>query len=215
MGKGLFIVIEGIDGAGKTTQADMLAAALSAKGRKVLVTRDPGGTALGEELRNVLLYSAAAIDPRAEAMLYAAARAQLVAEKILPALDDGAVVVSDRFADSTHAYQGSGRGICPDLLDRLNGYACRGLVPDLTVLLDLDPARAAARLNRPADRMEREGREFLQRVRHGYLERAKQDPGRYLVLDASLPPGELFARVMKGIDNLLAASDKQHRRKNC
>ncbi len=206
MRKGFFIVFEGIDGTGKTTQAGMLARALAGKGCRVLVTRDPGGTALGEGLRHVLLHSEAAIDPGAEALLYVAARAQLVAERILPALDGGAVVISDRFADSTHAYQGSGRGISGELLDRINGYACRGLAPDLTVILDLDPARAMDRMDRAADRMEREGREFLQRVREGYLERAVRDPGRYIVLDASLPVGRLFDQVLAEVEKCLPES---------
>lgn len=206
MRKGFFIVFEGIDGAGKTTQVGMLAGALAGKGCRVLVTRDPGGTALGEGLRNVLLHSDSAIDPGAEAMLYVAARAQLVAEMILPALAGGAVVISDRFADSTHAYQGSGRGLSGELLDRINGYACRGMVPDLTVILDLDPFRAAARMDRPADRMEKEGRDFLQRVRGGYLERAGLDPGRYIVLDASLPVGQLFDRILAEVEKCLPES---------
>lgn len=209
MKKGFFIVFEGIDGAGKTTQVDLLADALAGKGYRVLVTRDPGGTALGENLRNVLLYSPPPIDSRAESLMYAAARAQLVAEKIVPALEEGSVVISDRFADSTLAYQGSGRGISEEFLESINSHACRGLVPDLTVLLDMDPAGALARLDRPADRMEREGQEFLRRVRKGYLDRVKRDPRRYLVLDASLPVNDLFARILASVDMLLAVSGKR------
>lgn len=203
MEKGLFIVFEGIDGAGKTTQVDMLAGALAQKGRRVTVTRDPGGTSLGESLRTVLLYSELPIDPGAEALLYAAARAQLVSEKIIPALDQGAVVISDRFADSTLAYQGYGRGMSGEILDRINMLACRGLVPDLTVLMDMEPSVAAARLNRPGDRMEREGLEFLRRVRNGYLAMAQRDPGRYLVLDALEPVDQLFLRVLSAVERKL------------
>lgn len=203
MEKGLFIVFEGIDGAGKTTQVDMLAAALAEKGRSVTVTRDPGGTSLGESLRSVLLYSELPIDPEAEALLYAAARAQLVSEKIIPALEQGSVVISDRFADSTLAYQGYGRGMSGEILDRINILACRGLVPDLTVLMDMEPSGAAARFNRPVDRMEREGLEFLRRVRNGYLDLAGRDPGRYLVLDALEPVDQLFLRVLSAVERKL------------
>lgn len=203
MKKGLFIVFEGIDGAGKTTQVKLLAGALTGKGYRVLVTRDPGGTALGEALRNVLLYSASSIDPRAESMMYAAARGQLVSEIILPALEGGAVVVSDRFTDSTLAYQGSGRGISKEFLDLINSYACRDLAPDLTVLLDMDPAGALSRLDRPEDRMEKEGWEFLRQVRKGYLDLVERDPHRYLVLDATQPVEELFARVMEAVTRRL------------
>ncbi len=206
MKKGFFIVFEGIDGAGKTTQADLLAGALAAKGHRVVVTRDPGGTALGESLRSLLLLGGVPVDPEAETLLYAAARAQLAAEKILPALAGGAVVISDRFSDSTRAYQGYGRGISPEFLELVIGWACRGLVPDLTLILDMDPAEAAARLKGPADRMEREGREFLQRVRQGYLDRAKDDPGRYLVLDACQPADRLFARVIEAVENLMLSN---------
>ncbi len=204
MNRGLFVVFEGIDGTGKTTQADLLAAELSRRGYGVLLTRDPGGTALGEGLRNVLLYGAGSMDHGAEAMLYAAARAQLVAEKILPALAGGLVVISDRFADSTLSYQGAGRGVDGDFLRVLNRQACRGLVPDLTVLLDMDPAGAMSRLNRPADRMEREGPDFLRRVKNGYLALAGEVPGRYLVLDASLAVDWLSGRVLADVEKRLA-----------
>ncbi|MHB8918157.1 MAG: dTMP kinase [Desulfocucumaceae bacterium] len=203
MEKGLFIVFEGIDGAGKTTQVDMLAAALAKKGRSVTVTRDPGGTSLGESLRSVLLYSELPINPEAEALLYAAARAQLVSEKIIPALEQGSVVISDRFADSTLAYQGYGRGMIGEILDRINMLACRGLVPDLTVLMDMEPSGVAARLKRPVDRMEREGLEFLRRVRNGYLDLAGRDPGRYLVLDALEYVDQLFLRVLSAVERKL------------
>ncbi|MFZ5650630.1 MAG: dTMP kinase [Bacillota bacterium] len=203
MKKGLFIVFEGIDGSGKTTQAEMLASALSGEGYRVLATREPGGTALGEDLRNVLLYGAGPVDPVAEALLYGAARAQLVSERIMPALGEGAVVICDRFADSMAAYQGWGKGLDSGFLDAINRYACRGLVPDTTVLIDTDPALAMARLTGPADRMEREGPEFLQRVRKGYMLAAEKNPERYLVLDGSLPADKLFVMVRAGLDSLL------------
>lgn len=206
MKRGFFIVFEGIDGAGKTTQVELLAGALAGRGYRPEVARDPGGTALGEGLRNLLLHGGSPIDPGAEVLIYAAARAQLVAERILPALDRGGVVICDRFADSTLAYQGYGRGIDRAFLGPVNARACRGLVPGLTVVLDVDPSRAAARIKRPPDRMEREGREFLQRVRQGYLDLAGADPGRYLVLDASLPEGEISALVLAEVEKRLAGA---------
>ena len=198
--QGLFIIFEGIDGAGKSTQSELLAKALSDQGCPVLITRDPGDTVLGQGLRNVLLHSTLNIDPGAEAMLYVAARTQLVAEKILPALNRGEVVISDRFTDSTLAYQGFGRGVCRDFIERLNDYASQGLLPDLTIVLDMDPSQLAVRLKRPLDRMEREGQEFLQRVRQCYLDRVKENPGRYLVLDASLPPHNLLTRILEEVE---------------
>lgn len=209
MAQGLFIVFEGIDGAGKTTQAGMLAKALSDQGFPVVMTRDPGDTALGEGLRRMLLHSTVNIDPVTEAMLYVSARSQLVTEKILPALTRGEVVISDRFTDSTLAYQGFGRGVSRDFLDQLNYYASRGLIPDLTIVLDLDPIRLAERLKGPADRMEKEGQKFLQRVRQGYLEKAKENPERYLVLDASQPSDELFVQILAGVLNLMGKKSSQ------
>lgn len=203
MNKGFFMVFEGIDGVGKTTQVELLAASLVEKGHRVLVTRDPGGTSLGEGLRNVLLYSQVPIDPAAELLMYTAARAQLVAEKILPALAEGAVVISDRFSDSTLAYQGAGREMAGDFPGLASQFSCRGLVPDLTVLLDMDPAGAAGRHKQPADRMEREGLEFLRRVRNGYLAMAEREPGRYLVLDALEPVDQLFLRVLSAVERKL------------
>jgi len=207
MSKGCFIVFEGIDGSGKTTQAGLLAAALGGRGVRVVLTREPGGTALGDGLRKLLLYSPGDIDPGAEALLYAAARAQLVAQSIRPALAGGAVVISDRYADSTLAYQGAGRGLSGDFLERINSFACRGLRPDLVLLLDLDPALALSRLGRPADRLEGEGEGFLRRVRQGYLELAGRDPGRYLVLDATLPSDLLFSRVLTIVERKLGILD--------
>ncbi|MFZ5646180.1 MAG: dTMP kinase [Bacillota bacterium] len=203
MKKGLFIVFEGIDGSGKTTQADLLASSLSDGGYGVLVTRDPGGTALGEGLRNVLLYGAGPVDPVAEALLYGAARAQLVAERIIPALKTGSVVICDRFADSMTAYQGAGKGLDRGFLEGINTYACMGLEPEITILLDIDPSMALARLTRPADRMEREGIEFLQRVRKGYLDMAGRNPGRYLVIDGSMPAQKMFPLIRSAVNRLL------------
>ncbi|KJS00159.1 MAG: hypothetical protein VR68_07520 [Peptococcaceae bacterium BRH_c4a] len=201
--KGVFIVFEGIDGSGKTTQVDLLAAALTEKGRDVVICRDPGGTGLGEGLRNVLLYSPGPIDPVAEALMYGAARAQLVAERILPAVRGGSVVISDRFSHSMLAYQGWGKGLDRGFLENVNRYACRGLTPDLTVLLEIDPLLAISRLTRPADRMEKEGVGFLRRVRNGFLALAQESPHHYLVLDSAAPAEELFLRVLAAVYGIL------------
>lgn len=201
--KGVFIVFEGIDGSGKTTQVDLLAGNLTGKGHSVVVCRDPGGTGLGEGLRNVLLYSPGPIDPVAEALMYGAARAQLVAERILPAVQGGSVVISDRFSHSMLAYQGWGKGLDRGFLENVNRYACMGLTPDLTVLLDIDPLVAISRLARPADRMEKEGAGFLRLVRSGFLALARESPRSYLVLDSTVPAEELFLRVEAAVDGML------------
>jgi dTMP kinase len=201
--KGSFIVFEGIDGSGKTTQVKLLEAFLVKSGRRVLTTRDPGSTALGEQLREVLLFSRHAIDPVAEALMYAAARAQYVSESIMPALREGRVVVSDRFAASLFAYQGWGKGVDLALLDMVNRHSCRDLAPDMTILLDIDPSAALSRLKRPADRMEGEGREFLQRVRRGYLSMADGSPHRFRVIDAGLPEEDIFAMVKTVVEEIL------------
>ncbi len=205
MKKGFFIVFEGIDGSGKTTQAGLLAGVLAGKGHRVLVTREPGGTGMGEQLREILLNSEGYIDTVAEALIYTAARAQHVAEKILPAVREGMVVIADRFADSTRAYQGYGKGLDMEFLDLLNKHACMGLFPDITILLDIDPGRALSRLDRPADRMEREGREFLQRVRKGFLDLAGREPDRYLILDAAAPAEKIHIRAVEIVEKRMAA----------
>ena len=203
MKKGAFIVIEGIDGSGKTTQVELLKAFLSERGHRVLVTRDPGSTDLGEKLREVLLFSRQAIDPVAETLMYAAARAQHVSERIIPALRREMMVVSDRFSGSMYAYQGWGKGVDRDLLDVVNRHSCRGLVPDAVILLDIDPALSLSRLKRPADRMESEGQEFLQRVRKGYLAMAAGSPDQYTVIDANLPVEEIALQVRQAVEKLL------------
>lgn len=202
MKKGLFIVFEGIDGSGKTTQVNKLAEALSEKGLSVVLTRDPGGTPLSEELRNILLWGNSIIAPKTEAFLYAAARAQMVADLVIPALKSGRVIISDRFADSTFAYQGAGRGLELSFLEMLNNHACQGIVPDITVLLDIDPRKAALRRDRPKDRIEAEGMQFLQSVRQGYLTRAAGNPDSYLVVDASLKPDIIFSHITAAFEKL-------------
>ncbi len=183
---GCFVTIEGGEGTGKTTLLAALDARARADGLDVVTCREPGGTALGERLRTALLGAdGAAPDPRAELLAFAAARAQLVAEVIRPALDRGAIVLCDRYADSTVAYQHHGRGLPRETVDAVNAAATGGLAPDLTLLLDLPPAEGLRRAGRAGDYMERENLAFHERVRAGYLELARSVPERWRLLDAS------------------------------
>lgn len=183
--KGLFISIEGIDGSGKTTLLTNLISKLN-ESKSVLSIREPGGTRVSEQIRDILLnQDNIDILPRTEAFLYATARIQLLEEKVKPALAEGKLVLADRYIDSTIAYQGYGRGIDIEFLKDLNHLCTGGIIPDLTILLDIDPLVAARRRsNSPADRLEMEGIHFLNRVRKGYLEIAAQQ-SRIKVLDAS------------------------------
>jgi dTMP kinase len=196
--RGLFVVFEGGDGSGKTTQIRLLRSAVERAGHTVLITREPGGTEIGEQIRTVLLArESAAMSDRTEALLYAAARAQHVDEAIRPALEAGTVVLSDRYLDSSVVYQGSGRGLGEGQIAELNRWGTRGLVPDLTVLLDVDPAtglRRATELDGP-DRLEDAGADFHREVRVAYRRLAESDPGRYLVLDATRSVEELHAVI--------------------
>ncbi|HAG10888.1 MAG TPA: dTMP kinase [Desulfotomaculum sp.] len=200
--RGLFFVFEGIDGAGKSTQAELLAGALLRSGREVETYRDPGGTPLGENVREMLLDKSACPDLSfaAEALLYAAARAQLAAGRIGPAMAMGRTVISDRFGDSTIAYQGYGRGLDVGLLTRVNDLATGGLTPDLTFLLDLSPELSKKRIAGEADRLEQEETPFFRRVREGYLFLAGQRPGAYHVLDAMLSKEEIHRRVIEAVE---------------
>ena len=190
-----FISFEGIDGAGKTTLAGELSRLLSRAGIDHTVTCEPGGTGLGERLREILLGAGVLeIDPWAECLLYAAARAQHVREVIVPALEDGRWVVSDRFADATLAYQGYGRGLDVERLRSLHQWIARGIWPHCTVLLDCDVAVAYERRKTRgahADRLERMDPAFHERVRRGYLALAEAEPHRYLTLDAAVSPERL------------------------
>lgn len=182
---GLFISFEGGDAVGKTTQIDRLAQWLhETAGLEVVTTREPGGTSLGRQLRELVLHGED-MEPRAEALLYAADRAHHVASLVRPALERGAAVITDRYLDSSVAYQGEGRGLTSDAVEKLNLWATGDLLPHVTYLLDLDPAIAQRRLGRDLDRLERAGLDFHQRTRTAYLERAAADPGRIVVLDAS------------------------------
>ncbi len=187
MQKGLFITFEGIDGSGKSTQIDTLAAKLSGEGHRVLAMRDPGGTEVSEQVRNILLSVHNTIDPITELLLYEAARAQIVAEKIRPALENKTIVLMDRFYDSTTAYQGYGRGIDLNYIRHANEIATGGLEPDLTFFIDVDWDEAVRRRGgAPADRLEREDHNFFDRVRNGYHKMIKEDPHRMKLIDGNL-----------------------------
>lgn len=208
-GRGVFVVFEGGDGAGKSTQVRRLVETLRAGGHDVVRTREPGGTTLGETLRGLVLDPAhAPVDARTEALLFAAARAAHVEQLIRPALAAGRTVVSDRFADSSAAYQGAGRGLGVDRVAALNDWATAGLVPDLTVLLDVPAgtgrARRELRDGRDGDRLETEPDAFHDANRQAFLALAARDPGRYLVLDAVRPPEELAAEVAAAVHARLA-----------
>lgn len=203
---GLFVSFEGGDGAGKTTQLRLLGAWLrDALEREVVLTREPGGTELGQVLRSAVLHGAH-LDPRTEALLYAADRAHHVHAVVRPALARGAVVLTDRYLDSSVAYQGSGRDLGEDEVERLSLWAAGGLLPDLTVLLDLDPAAGLARLSGAPDRLERAGDEFHRRTRETFLRRAARDrSGRWLVVDAARPVADVQRDVRARVAAALGA----------
>lgn len=198
--RGLFVTLEGGEGAGKSTQLEALAERTRALGIETVTTREPGGTALGERLRAALLSSDdGEIDERAELLVFNAARAQLVAEVIRPALDRGALIICDRFSDSSVAYQQYGRGLSADVVGAAIELATGGLTPDLTLLLDLEPSVGHGRRAGADDYLERADAEFHQRVRAGFNALAAAEPDRWLVLDAALPATEVtelaWARV--------------------
>ena len=201
---GCFVSFEGGDGAGKTTQRDLLGEWLGGLGHEAVLTREPGGTALGQVLRDAVLHGED-LDPRTEALLYATDRAHHVHRLVRPALARGAVVVTDRYLDSSVAYQGAARELGDDEIRALSLWATEGLLPDLTVLLDLDPAAAARRRTGAPDRLERESLEFHTRVREHFLALAGAEPDRFLVLDAAAPAGEIHAAVRTRLAPLLPA----------
>lgn len=212
---GVFVVFEGGEGAGKSTQARRLKAWLEGAGRDVVLTHEPGGTEIGALLRRVLLdVDTVGLSPRAEALLYAADRAQHVEAVVRPALERGAVVISDRFVDSSVAYQAAGRSLRPDEIVRMSRWATSGLEPDLTVLLDVAPEAGRGRNQHPPDRLESEPIEFHERVRAAFLERARRAPARYLVLDATRPADELHASVRDRVGGLaqFTSAGGAHRR---
>ncbi|MEW1858938.1 dTMP kinase [Streptomyces sp. NPDC088194] len=207
---GFFIAIEGGDGAGKSTQVEAIAEWIRAKGHEVVVTREPGATAVGKRLRSILLdVSSAGVSHRAEALLYAADRAEHVDTVVKPALDRGAVVISDRYIDSSVAYQGAGRDLAPTEIARISRWATDGLVPHLTVLLDVPPETARERFTEAPDRLESEPAEFHQRVRSGFLTLAAADPARYLVVDAAQEPEAITTVVRHRLDRMLPLSAQE------
>lgn len=188
MSRGIFITLEGPEGAGKTTQLKLLKQYLHDEGIDHVVTRDPGGTSLGKPIRRILLDAKSVIGSVTELLLYEADRAQNVSEIILPALEEGKVVFCDRYTDSTLAYQGYARGIDLDLIDKLNDVATQGLRPVRTILFDIESSAGLARLHPSGhDRLEREAIDFHHKVRNGYLELSKKDPQRWRKLDAAAP----------------------------
>lgn len=207
---GFFLALEGGDGAGKSTQVEALAEWIRAKGHEVVVTREPGATPVGKRLRSILLdVSSAGLSNRAEALLYAADRAEHVDSVVRPALERGAVVISDRYIDSSVAYQGAGRDLAPTEIARISRWATSGLVPHLTVLLDVDPETARERFTEAPDRLESEPAEFHTRVRSGFLTLAAADPARYLVVDAGQEPQAITTVVRHRLDRLLPLSEAE------
>lgn len=203
---GLFISFEGGDGSGKSTQVDLLAEALADQGREVVVTREPGGTPMGVEIRNLLLHGSD-MGPRAEALLYAADRSHHVQSKIRPALARGAIVVTDRFLDSSVAYQGAARELGTEEVRDLSLWAVNNLLPDITFLLDVSAdvsaQRAAARRNGKLDRLERAGAEFHEAVREQYRLLAEREPERFYILDAARTCEDLAVEIRNVVERLI------------
>ncbi|GGX74816.1 dTMP kinase [Streptomyces minutiscleroticus] len=207
---GFFIALEGGDGAGKSTQAEALAEWIRGKGHEVVVTHEPGATPVGKRLRSILLdVSSAGLSHRAEALLYAADRAEHVDTVVRPALERGAVVISDRYIDSSVAYQGAGRDLSPTEIARISRWATDGLVPHLTVLLDVEPEAARERFTEAPDRLESEPAEFHARVRSGFLTLAASDPGRYLVVDGGQEPEAVTTVIRHRLDMMLPLSEAE------
>ncbi|WP_292788327.1 MULTISPECIES: dTMP kinase [unclassified Microbacterium] len=204
-GPGFWITLEGGDGSGKTTQSNLLAIWLEQSGRTVVRTREPGGSEVGQLIRDIVLHHRGDIAPRAEALLYAADRAHHVATVVRPALARGEIVLQDRYLDSSVAYQGAGRVLDAAEIRDLSLWAAEGALPDLTVLLDLDPAMARTRLDsadKPFDRLEAEKEAFHARVRDAYLELARAEPARFLVIDAAASPERIAERIRARVSAL-------------
>lgn len=211
--RGLFITFEGMDGCGKTTQMRLLAQRLRAEGYQVLETAEPGGTPIGVQIRRILLDSAnQELCPTAELLLYFACRAQNVEEWIVPALRQGAVVLSDRFTDSTLVYQGAARGLGEETVRALDRIACHGLVPDLTVLVDIDLETSLARarnreLSKSETRMDEQALEFHRRAREAYCRLAEQEPQRFRVIDGRPEVATVAGRVWEAVIPLVRKLD--------
>lgn len=208
MTSGLWITLEGGDGSGKTTQATLLEQWLREQGRSVVRTREPGGTEVGVLIRDIVLHHRGDIAPRAEALLYAADRAHHVATLVRPALERGEVVIQDRYLDSSVAYQGAGRVLDGGEIRDLSLWAAKGALPDVTVLLDVDPATARERLDaadKPFDRLEAEKSAFHERVRAAFLSLADAEPERFLVVDATQPIDEIADAIRTRVSERLSA----------
>ncbi|HQZ48430.1 MAG TPA: dTMP kinase [Microbacteriaceae bacterium] len=207
-GEGLWITFEGGDGVGKSTQVALLDEWLRERGRTVVHTREPGGTPVGTLIREIVLHHRGHIAPRAEALLYAADRAHHVAELVVPSLERGEVLLQDRYLDSSVAYQGAGRVLDADEVRGISMWAAGGLLPNLTILLDLDPSVARQRLDgddKPFDRLESEQEEFHVRVREAFLELAAAEPDRFFVLDAALPADVIAQRIRARVEGELGS----------
>lgn len=203
MSKGLFITFEGADGCGKTTQIKLAAEYLKNKGYDVILTREPGAKGLGEQLREILLNYDGIVSDRCESFLFLADRAQHIDTIVVPAVDAGKIVLCDRHIDSTVAYQGYGRGQDIEQINKLNMIATNNRKPDLTIVFDIDVETSMSRVGSEKDRMESSGTEFFNKVRHGYLEIAKQEPQRVRVLDAAKSIEEIHESVIKLINSLV------------
>ena len=204
--RGLFITFEGGDGSGKSTQSELLVQWLEAQGRTVVVSREPGGTDLGLELREIVLHRRGEIAPRAEALIYAADRAHNIATKVRPALERGDIVVQDRYLDSSVAYQGAGRVLGADEVRDVSLWATESLLPDLTILLDLHEGQDRLADRTKYDRLESAGDDFHARVREAYLELAAAEPGRFVVIDAREPIESIALAIRERGEPLLPSS---------
>jgi len=204
----MFITFEGIEGSGKSTQAKLLVEYLRGKGLNVILTREPGGVELSEKIRSILIETGLDISPRAELLLFLASRAQHTDGLIRPSLQKGHIVVCDRYIDASVAYQGYGRGLSIEMIKRLNDWATGGIRPNLTVLLDLSPEEGLKRVrtSKKMDRIEGENLEFHRRVREGYLEIARSDPDRFLVLDATRSMEEIQRFIREAVEACLKTS---------
>ena len=203
MQKGLFITFEGADGCGKSTQMKLLKEYLQNKGYEIVETREPGGKGLGERIRDILLNYDGDVSNRCESFLFLADRAQNIDVIVKPAIQQGKIVLCDRHTDSSVAYQGYGRGLDIDEINKLNTLATGGLKPDLTYVFDVDIETSMARVGGEKDRMESAGTEFFNKVRNGYLELAKQEPNRIKVIDSTKPIENVFADVVKELESVL------------
>ncbi|MFH1369413.1 MAG: dTMP kinase [Elusimicrobiota bacterium] len=203
---GFFITLEGCEGSGKSTHSAILAAALKRGGRKIVHTREPGGTTLAEAVRKILLHPKSRISPLAELFLYEAARAQHIAEVMGPALDSGKTIVCDRFFDATVAYQGYGRGIGLDIIRELNRVASCGIIPDLTIYLDIPAGKGlkkAKKVKKGADRLEMETVSFHNRVRKGYLALARREPKRIKIIKVQKTVSETAKLILREVDKVI------------